>query len=217
MSTSGSAPQPTPTPQRRPPVGADVACIFLKFGENLFRRFALPLQMDPIHQTRLEAYFITFSCYGQHLPGDERGWIDRSNNTVGLRCRESAPDLEFFCRRQMKQDPYRMDAARRRIVLASLRKACHVKGWNLLAAHVRETHVHVVLQANYPAERVMNALKSNASRALNRAKIDPPGRLRWARHGSTRRVGDLGQLERALRYVVEEQGEPMSVFVSPLR
>jgi hypothetical protein len=173
--------------------------------------------MDPLHQTRLDAYFITFSCYGQHLPGDARGWLCRSQNQVGLPRREPAPGLESYCRRKMPQTPYRMDAARRGIVVASIRRTCQYKGWSLLAVHVRETHVHLILQAGCSPDLAMNALKSYASRALNEAAVDPPGRLRWARHRSTRRIHNLGQLERALRYVTEQQGEPMSVYVQPLR
>ncbi len=191
--------------------------ILWTFVEILLRRVPLLLQMDPLYQTRLDAYFITFSCYGQHLPGDARGWLDRCNNQVGQRCREPAPYLEFYCRGQMKQAAYRMDAARRGIVLASIRETCWHREWNLLAAHVRETHVHLILQTEEAPDRAMNMLKSYASRALNLSRLDPPGRLRWARHGSTRRVGEVGQLERAVRYVAEEQGEPMSIYVQPLR
>ena len=94
----------------------------------------------------------------------------------------------------------------------SPRSARH-RGWNLLAAHVRTNHVHVIVEAEVQPEKVMNDFKAYASRALNRLDGHEPGRRRWARHGSTRwlwRDQDVGE---AIRYVVEQQGEPMAVFL----
>ena len=86
----------------------------------------------------------------------------------------------------MDQPPYLLDQLRREAVLGSLLERSAQRGWALLAAHVRTNHVHVVLESEATPERVMNDLKSYASRCLNRAGFDTPGRKRWARHGSTR-------------------------------
>ena len=112
----------------------------------------------------------------------------------------------------MDQPPYTMDTARRGIVLASLRERCSAHHWNLLAAHVRTTHVHVVVEADARPERIMNDLKSYASRCLNQAGLDETGRKRWARHGSTRWLWAPESVSSAIRYVVDEQGDPMAVF-----
>ena len=61
-------------------------------------------------------------------------------------------------------------------------------------------------------EKVMNELKTYASRCLNRIGVDKIGRKRWARHGSTRWLWDRKSVSAAIRYVVYEQGEPMAVF-----
>ena len=61
-------------------------------------------------------------------------------------------------------------------------------------------------------ERVMDDLKSYASRCLNRTGLDEPDRKRWARHGSTRWLWTREQVAAAIRYVVDKQGEPMAVF-----
>ena len=60
----------------------------------------------------------------------------------------------------------------------------------------------------------MNTFKVYASRRLNRLGLDDPARKRWARHGSTRWLWETGHVSAAIQYVVEEQGEPMSVFQS---
>ena len=114
----------------------------------------------------------------------------------------------------MKQAPYWLDRKSRAAVLEALREVCAHRGWSLLAAHVRTTHVHVVVEAEVRPEKVMNDFKSYASRGLNRLGAVGPDRKRWARHGSTRWLWKDQDVREAIRYVVEEQGEPMAVFLA---
>ena len=161
-------------------------------------------------------YFITFACYGAHLHGDGSGSVDWRHNLPGSRVLE--PDIERATadKERMNQTSYLLDAARRTVVLESVKEHCVYQSWNLLAAHVRTNHVHVVVEAEVPPERIMNAFKSYASRALNRLDIDERGCKRWARHGSTRWLWTDQNVAEAIRYVVDEQGEPMAVFVSDI-
>jgi REP element-mobilizing transposase RayT len=85
-----------------------------------------------------------------------------------------------------------------------------------LAAHVRTNHVHAVVESEVRPEKVMNAFKSYASRGLNRLKPEKSDRKRWARHGSTRWLWKDQDVADAIRYVVQEQGEPMAVFVADI-
>ena len=112
----------------------------------------------------------------------------------------------------MDQPSYGMDGSRREVVLAALLERCQQQHWTLLAAHVRSNHVHLVVEAEASPERVMNDVKSYASRCLNRTGLDGPGRKRWARHGSTRWLWKPEHVSAAIRYVVDEQGERMAVF-----
>ncbi len=81
---------------------------------------------------------------------------------------------------------------------------------------VRTNHVHVIVESEVRHEKVMNAFKSYASRALNRMGIDGLERKRWARHGSTRWLWKDEHVQQALQYVVEQQGEPMEVYLTDL-
>ena len=114
----------------------------------------------------------------------------------------------------MTQQAHQLDRESRSAVLVALR--CHSVhcGWNLLAAHVRTTHVRVVVKAEVGAERIMSAFKSYASRELNRLGRDGPDRRRWARHGSTRWLWKDKDVEQAMRYVIDGQGAPMELFVA---
>ncbi len=61
----------------------------------------------------------------------------------------------------------------------------------------------------------MTTFKAYASRTLNDAGLDPPGRTkRWARHGSTRYIWTQRDLRDVLKYVTEEQGEPMDLYIA---
>jgi REP element-mobilizing transposase RayT len=157
------------------------------------------------------AYLITFVCYGAYLPGTP-GAVDRFHNVPGSRKPEPDPEREAAARQRMSDAPYHLDAVRREAVLTAIREVCAHRGWTLLAAHTRTGHVHAVVEACETPERVMNAWKCYASRALNQMKLDHPGRRRWARHGSTRHLWNSDAVSRAIHYVVCEQGERMSVF-----
>jgi REP element-mobilizing transposase RayT len=114
----------------------------------------------------------------------------------------------------MGQLPYELGVVRRGLVLASIRERCADREWHLPAAHVRSSHVHIVVAAKVRPERVMNDLKSYASRCLNGAGVDEAGRKRWTRHGSTRWLWDRESIAAAIKYVVEDQGDPMAVYVA---
>ena len=111
----------------------------------------------------------------------------------------------------MEQTPYHLDPIRRATVLEAIQEVCSHQGWELLAAHVRSSHVHAVVGAEIRPERVMSAFKTYASRGLNRLGLDEPNRKRWARHGSTRWLWKPEQISAAIQYVVAQQGDAMSV------
>ena len=58
--------------------------------------------------------------------------------------------------------------------------------WRLLAAHVRSSHVHIVVAAEQASERILLELKAYASHALGGPDSQDGSRKRWSRHGSTR-------------------------------
>ena len=159
-------------------------------------------------------YFITFVCYGAHIHSDEPGSVDLKHNIPGTPFLDPYPKRVSVERERMDQPPYLLDRARRAIVLESLTETCLHRGWNLLAAHVRTNHVHIVVEAEVKPEKIMSDFKSYASRGLNRLGRDGLDRKRWARHGSTRWLWKDKDVKDAIRYVVEHQGEPMALFLA---
>jgi REP element-mobilizing transposase RayT len=112
----------------------------------------------------------------------------------------------------MTQAPYEMDHIRRDAVLRAIKAVCAHRSWSLYAAHVRTNHIHIVVSAEETPERVMNSFKAYASRKLSELGLDSPTRKRWARHGSTRYLNGDKNISAAIRYIVDDQGDPMSVF-----
>jgi REP element-mobilizing transposase RayT len=161
----------------------------------------------------LLTYLITFSCYGSHLHGDERGSIDPKHNQPGSRVRPGEPALQRFERQSMKNPPYVLDAQRRQIVLRAIVGVCEHRGWTLHAAHVRANHVHIVVDTARPAGEVTQDVKAYASRMLNQLALDPPEGKRWTRHASMRGLPDRTAREAAIRYVAARQGDEMALYV----
>jgi REP element-mobilizing transposase RayT len=162
-------------------------------------------------------YLITFACYGAHLHGDESGSIDRQHNLPGGPALATDPGRAALERKLMDQPAYTLDRVRREVILESLIERAAQHEWTLVAAHVRTNHVHIVIGSDATPERVMNDLKSYASRRLNQAGIDNTDRKRWARHGSTRSLRDSKAIDQAVTYVLEKQGDPMAIYCAEQR
>ena len=81
--------------------------------------------------------------------------MDRDHNLAGSRYLPLDARREAAEAGNRRQQPYVLDKERRGLVLKSIREVCSCRIWPLHAAHVRSTHVHVVLTATARPERVM--------------------------------------------------------------
>lgn len=159
------------------------------------------------------AYFLTFSTYGARLHGNAEGSVDEQNNKFGAHYVDANANRERHEFQSMKQPPYVMDASEREIVYQSILSLAAERDWVVLAAHVRSTHVHVVIQTEQrDPGRTLSDLKARASRDLARAGFGNSERRRWSRHGSTRHLFEPLNIEGAIRYTLDEQGEPMACY-----
>ncbi|HLW64026.1 MAG TPA: transposase [Gemmataceae bacterium] len=158
------------------------------------------------------AYFVTFTCYGTWLHGDERGSVDLPHNQYGTDFLPSDQETREQIRSAMRDPPYFLDEVRRTIVLRAILELVKTKRWQLFAIHVRSNHVHIVVKATQLIERVMNDCKSIASRDLNLAFPEERDRKRWTRRGSTRYLWTNEQLEQKIDYVLNQQGAPMARY-----
>jgi REP element-mobilizing transposase RayT len=141
--------------------------------------------------------------------------VDAEHNTFNTPLKDGNDRLHHLSEEAMAQEPYTLDTERRACVMATIREVCDHRGWILFAAHVRNTHLHVVVHGNHPPERIGGDFKSYASRRLNQAGFGHSERRRWARHQSNPYLWSIGTVQAAMRYTIHEQGEPMQVFIHP--
>jgi REP element-mobilizing transposase RayT len=158
------------------------------------------------------AYFITFTVYGAWLHGREMGSVDKTHNLPGTPF--LPPDLirEAEMVAHLREPPYLLNEARRAVVLDTIREVARHRRWQVHAAHVRTTHVHVVVTAEAKPEKVMSDFKAYASRRLKERLGESADGKRWTQHGSTRYLWTEESVAAAMEYTLNGQGESLAVF-----
>jgi REP element-mobilizing transposase RayT len=145
---------------------------------------------------------VTFSCYGSHLPGDDRGSFDHLRR--GER-RFMVPNAAFEddCRRRMRQPPYVLaTSAARATVRDAIASVCRHRAGFLYALHVGANHVHGVVESDSP-RRVWNDCKAYATRCLRKAGLAGADQAVGTHGGSTPMIASAEGLRLAMRYVLE--------------
>lgn len=156
------------------------------------------------------AYLITIRCYGTWLHGDSRGSMNRQGyNIYGTQKIPQNQKLELAEKNLLKHPPVNLEMAHRTIDETTIREVCKHRGYFLHAINPRTNHVHTVVSANIEPEFIMNSFKSYSTRGLREhgsfsRKIKP-----WSRHGSTRYLWKQCDVERAIDYVLNCQGEEL--------
>jgi REP element-mobilizing transposase RayT len=154
---------------------------------------------------------VTFSCYGSHLPGDSRGSFDHVRRGERRLVFPSA-GLEQDRRQRMRQPPYLLSTPHcRALVRDAIVMVCEFRTWFLYALHVRTNHVHGVVESDLPRQ-VLSDWKAYATRSLRQNGPAGPEQPVWTHGGSTRRIASADAVKRAIRYVLEGQGEPMEMY-----
>ena len=149
---------------------------------------------DPI------AFFITWTCYGTWLPGDERGWHHRGTGGV-------QPANELFktaAEAKMRESEFLLSNDDRKVVEATVEEHCKIRGWILHRVNARSNHVHVVVTATgFAPETVRDQLKAWCTRKLKPQHQD---RERfWTEGASCRSINHEDDLEAAIEYAGETQ------------
>ncbi len=162
------------------------------------------------------AYLITFTTYGARLHGDARGSVDEYHNELGGPFVPPNARLVRLNAESMRYPPYLLQTEEhRQVVIQAVTSASRKRRDQLVAAQSRTNHVHVVTRSNCSdPRRLTQVLKQTASRHLRRAGCDVHPH-RWARGGSSRYIWTTESLDRAIDYVLNEQGSRMSFHVHP--
>jgi len=100
----------------------------------------------------------------------------------------------------------------RDVVAGAVKETCKLRGYSLLAQNIRTNHGHVVAASSQHPDKLLNAFKSNATRALRQHGLMSPGRRVWARGGSTRYLWKPTHLNGAIDYVLYGQGDDIPPY-----
>jgi hypothetical protein len=156
-------------------------------------------------------YFLTWTCYGERLHGDDRGSFDDRNNTVDSPPIPPNPEWRAWEAEAMTGAPVSMDERARRIVHDTIIAHCRLRGWSLHSLNVRTRHVHVVVSCGeIDPEPVMGQLKAWCTRRLREAGLIAGDSAVWARHGSTRYLWSRHGIDDAVAYVRDRQGKDLA-------
>jgi REP element-mobilizing transposase RayT len=74
---------------------------------------------------------------------------------------------------------------------------------------VRSNHVHSVVSAPCKSDKVLSALKANATRKLSEAGYWRSSRSPWVYRGSKKNLWTESDVINAVVYVEYDQGEPL--------
>jgi REP element-mobilizing transposase RayT len=159
------------------------------------------------------AYLITFRCYGTWLHGDERGSTDEFNNKFDTPFLPPNQKWLEFNKTLLKHNPVQLDAQRRTVVEIAIRETCQKRNWGLLAINVRTNHVHVVIGSGCRnPNRILSALKANATREMRESNCWNLQHSPWADKGSKRWLWNEKNVDIAIDYVVNGQGDELPKF-----
>ena len=159
------------------------------------------------------AYLITFRTFGTWLHGDERKSVDRhGKNIYGSEKVLPSRNLNRLMSENRSHNEFYLDGPRRAVVEKAIREVCSKRSYGLSAINVRTNHAHMVVSSIDRPELVMNSFKANATRELRAAGLAGADQQVWSRGGSTRYLWRAGQVEGAINYVLNWQGQDLPDF-----
>jgi REP element-mobilizing transposase RayT len=161
----------------------------------------------------------TWTCHGQWLPGDNRGYVSNTVTEDGYRRKNNSPgtaydrgNLEAWRRAKalQKHETILLSSGDARIAAEAMIQACVDREWLILQGAIMANHVHTVV-TNCPDDgpSVRRVLKGTSQAAMSRHFGRP--RKWWTEGGSDRYKHGEAAITAAVNYVTN-QSHPL-VFI----
>ena len=168
-------------------------------------------------------WLLTWTCYGNWLPGDRRGFVGNirdadgnqvNHNIPGTPYEVDHPGLEHWVRGQMKGDPISLSRADAEAVIAQFRETARVRKWSLEAASSMFNHSHLVVgvAGDPDPQQILETFKSWATRAVMKLRPLPPNGPFWTAKGSKRKLPDDSAVRAAVICVAKQQPNPLATW-----
>ena len=159
------------------------------------------------------AYLITFRTFGTWLHGKNPSSVDRhGKNVYGAEKVLPSRNLERQMTENRRCEIFILNGKQRSVVEKAIREMCKKRGYELIAINVRTNHVHVVVTAYVKPEKILNAMKANATRELREAGLIALDQKIWTRGGSRRYLWKPAHVNGAVDYVLYGQGDDLPNF-----
>jgi REP element-mobilizing transposase RayT len=166
-------------------------------------------------------WFLTWTTYGSWLPGDERGFVGEAVED-GLRRAHNEPHsppampsqaLAEFSRELLVGPPILLNVSQVDTLMEQFLDTTQYRRWLLVAVGVMQTHIHAVIgvTGDPKPEKILNDLKSYATRRLNRDWGPPVSETWWSRSGSKRKLAGEQDVEAVVEYI-QRQPNPMLIW-----
>jgi len=152
----------------------------------------------------LLAYHLTWTCYGQWLPGDDRGYVDRRHRVPGTPYPDGDPQRYNAAANALSEAPCWLNPCQRRLAAEGIGNACAAQGWAVAALNVQPDHVHALVQTpGVGGRHAIRVLKAFATRRLRQAF--PARRRWWTKGGKVETVLTQQRLAQLVRYVENQR------------
>jgi REP element-mobilizing transposase RayT len=171
-------------------------------------------------------WLITWTCYGNWLPGDERGFVGNVRDPDGTQIVHNIPGtpydadmplLKARVRQHLTGPPVTLERLEAEALITQYQETTRIRHWSLEAASVMYNHTHIVvgLPGDPDPQSILETLKSWATRAVKKSRPLPPNGTFWTAKGSKRKLPDEAAVGAAVVYVVKKQPNPLAVIYAP--
>ena len=171
-------------------------------------------------------WFLTWTTYGQWLPGDPRGCVTRvrdgdspriEHDEFGTPYDANIPGLYESALRALKCPPIRLVSEQAPVLLAQFQETAEYRGWLLVAVGIMANHIHLLtgVKGDPDPEKLLQSYKSYASRSLNKRWGKPASDTWWTESGSKRKLPDETSIHAAIEYI-RHQEYPLLIWVNPI-
>ena len=172
-------------------------------------------------------WHLTWTTYGQWLPGDRRGSVTRirlrnqdhrvEEDQRGTPRTEPIPRLHEVAANAMLGPPVLLTNAQAADLLTQFRETCEYRMWVLVATAIMANHLHLLIgvPGDPDPEALLRDFKSWGSRKLNRTYTKPTSGTWWTESGSKRRKGDISAILNTIDYIANQE-YPLLIWVNPI-
>ncbi len=160
-------------------------------------------------------WLLTWTTYGQWLPGDERGYVSRTPKAGGSHPVDNIPgtpyeadhrDVEESARERMKGKPVSLTSEQAACAYESLIDTAGRHAIMLITLSVMHNHVHLLCQSDRDGAELLKLFKGSSSRQLGKRFNLKAAPRWWTKSGSRRFMKPGSDLSPAVRYVREQKG-----------